>query len=88
MRGFAHLEVRNTNRTLCNEAPDSQVYEYVRTWNAKQLIVRRMQFQVRKVLHTWENEMPSDFVEQKPYTIFTGMRFINAGQVDESEIYF
>lgn len=44
MRGFAHLEVRNTNRTLCNEAPDSQVYEYVRTWNAKQLIVRRMQF--------------------------------------------
>ncbi len=33
------------------------------------------------------NGMLSYFVEQKPYTIFTGMRFINASQVDESEIY-
>lgn len=50
--GFSHLEVRGANRTLCNEAADSQVCEYVRTWNANTLDIKRMWFQVRLVFHT------------------------------------
>ena len=54
MGGFAHLEVRSTNRTPSNEATGSKVREYVRTWSAKQLITKLIQFQVRVVLHTWK----------------------------------
>ena len=46
------MEVRGANRTLCNEAADSQVCEYVRTWNANTLDIKRMWFQVRLVFHT------------------------------------
>lgn len=49
---LSHLEVRNTNRTPCTEATDSQVCEYARIWNAKSIVIRRRMFYVRIVFHT------------------------------------
>ena len=40
--GFSHLEVRGAYRTLCDKAANSQVCEYVRTWNANTLDIKRM----------------------------------------------
>ena len=53
--GFSHLEVRNTNRIFCTGGTDSQVCEYIHTWNVNSLVIKRMMFQVRITFHTWKN---------------------------------
>ena len=41
---FSHLEVWGTNRRLCSEGIDFQVREYIRTWNAKTLVIKQILF--------------------------------------------
>ena len=52
---FSHLEVRNTCRTFCTEAADSQVCKHTRTQNINSLDINWMPFYVRIVSHTWKN---------------------------------
>ncbi len=43
-----------------NEAADSQVREYIHTWNTNTLAIKTMRFQVRLGFHTWECEEPTE----------------------------
>ena len=54
----AHLEVRNTDRTLRAGDTDSQVREYSHTWNSNSLVVRSLAFQVRETTRTWKSGTP------------------------------